>query len=361
MLRLSLYQRYLMREVLAAVFLVLAAFLALFGFFDFIDELRNVGKADYGVAQALLFVSLSMPGLIYELIPIATLIGTLYALSTLARHSEITVLRASGLATRDLLMTLFRVAGLLALLTLLVGEALVPWSERVAQELKARALSRVIAQQGFGSGIWVKDGKSFINIRAATPDARLDRVRIYRFDAGNALQSVTDAASAEYDAQRGWQLHDVVRTSLAGEVSQVERAEREWWQSAVLPDLLSVLMVSPERMSLFGLVNYTRHLAENRQKTGRYEIALWKKLLYPLTALVMVALALPFGYSHDRVGGVSLKIFAGVMLGIVFYALNGLFSNLGVINAWPPFASAAAPSALFMLAAAGMLWWVERR
>ena len=120
-------------------------------------------------------------------------------------------------------------------------------------------------------------------------------------------------------------------------------------------------MVSPERMSLFGLVNYTRHLADNRQKTGRYEIAIWKKLVYPLTALVMVALALPFGYSHDRVGGVSLKIFAGVMLGIVFYALNGLFSNLGVINAWPPFASAVAPSALFILAAAGMLWWVERR
>ncbi|MCK6411879.1 MAG: LPS export ABC transporter permease LptG [Azonexus sp.] len=361
MFALSLYQRYLVREVLAAVALVLAAFLALFGFFDFIDELRNVGKADYGVAQALLFVSLSMPGLVYELIPIAALIGTLYALSTLARHSEITVLRASGLATRDLLLTLFRVAALLALLTLLVGEALVPWTERVAQELKAKALSRVIAQQGFGSGLWVKDGKSFINIRSATPDARLERLRIYRFDGSNALQSVTDAATAEYDLQRGWHLQGVVRTLLDGDSARVERLDTDWWQSAVTPDLLSVLMVSPERMSLFGLVNYTRHLADNRQKTGRYEIAIWKKLVYPLTALVMVALALPFGYSHDRVGGVSLKIFAGVMLGIVFYALNGLFSNLGVINAWPPFASAVAPSALFILAAAGMLWWVERR
>ncbi|MFR0657031.1 LptF/LptG family permease, partial [Pantoea sp. SIMBA_079] len=86
--------------------------------------------------------------------------------------------------------------------------------------------------------------------------------------------------------------------------------------------LLAALMVSPERMSLIGLVNYTRHLSDNKQKTERYQIALWKKLLYPLAALVMVALALPFGYSHNRVGGVSLKIFAGVMLGILFYALN---------------------------------------
>jgi lipopolysaccharide export system permease protein len=114
-------------------------------------------------------------------------------------------------------------------------------------------------------------------------------------------------------------------------------------------------------MSLPGLINYTQHLSDNRQKTERYEIAIWKKLVYPLATFVMVALALPFGYSHNRVGGVSLKIFSGVMFGILFYMLNGLFSNLGVINSWPPFASATAPSALFLLAAIGMLWWVERR
>lgn len=120
MFRLSLYQRYLMRETFGSVFLVLAAFLALFSFFDLINELGNVGRGGYQLIHALLVVALGLPGLIYELIPIAALIGTLYALSRLARHSEITVLRASGLATRDLLMTLFRVAGLLALLTFFV-------------------------------------------------------------------------------------------------------------------------------------------------------------------------------------------------------------------------------------------------
>ena len=137
MFRLRLYQRYLMRETFAAIFLVLAAFLALFSFFNLVNELPNVGKSGYQFSHAVGFVALGLPGLVYELIPIAALIGTLYALSTLARHSEITVLRASGLATRDLLLTLFRVAGLLALLTLLVGEVLAPVSERLAQELRA--------------------------------------------------------------------------------------------------------------------------------------------------------------------------------------------------------------------------------
>ena len=361
MFRLRLYQRYLMRETLGAIFLVLMAFLALFSFFDLINELRSVGKGGYQLGHALLFVALSLPGMIYELIPIAALIGTLYALSTLARHSEITVLRASGLATSNLLMTLFRAAALLALLTIVVGEGLVPVSERLAQELRTRALSNVIAQQGFESGLWVKDGRSFINIRHATPDARLQGVRIYKFDAANALESVTDVEEAEFRPPEHWLLKGVVRTVLEGDTARVERAETAEWVSAVNPDLLAVLMVAPERMSLVGLINYTEHLSDNRQKTERYEIAIWKKLVYPLASLVMVALALPFGYSHNRVGGVSLKIFAGVMLGILFYALNGLFSNLGVINAWPPFASATAPSALFLLGAIGMLWWVERR
>jgi len=361
MFKLQLYQRYLMRESFAAIFLVLVAFLALFSFFDLISELRSVGTGGYQLGHAIIFVALSLPGLVYELIPIAALIGTLYSLSTLARHSEITVLRASGLATRDLLLTLFRVAGLLALLTLLIGEGLVPFSERTAQELRTRALSNVIAQQGFESGLWVKDGRNFVNIGLATPDARLGRIRIYSFDGGNALVSVTEAESAQFQPPDSWELKDVVKTILEGDIARVESVPTEVWRSAVTPDLLSVLMVAPERMSLFGLVNYTRHLLENHQKTGRYEIALWKKLIYPLSVLVMVALALPFGYSHNRVGGVSLKIFAGVMLGILFYMLNGLFSNLGVINSWPPLASAVSPSALFLLAAVGMLWWVERR
>lgn len=361
MFRLKLYQRYLMRETIAAVLLVLVAFLVLFSFFDLINELRDVGKAGYQFWHSLAFVVLGFPGLIYELIPIATLIGTLYALSTLARHSEITILRSSGLATGELLMSLFRVAGLFALITFVVGESLVPFSERLVQEIRIKATSKVIAQQGFETGVWVKDGRSFINIREVSPEGVLKKIRIYDFDQENALQSVTEADTATFQSSDGWGLNGVVRTVLEKEGARVERLDTADWHSAVNPDLLAVLMVSPERMSLFGLLNYTRHLIENRQKTERYEIAIWKKIVYPLAAFVMVSLALPFGYSHNRVGGVSLKIFAGVMLGILFYALNGLFSNLGTINAWPPFASATAPSAMFLLAAVSMLWWSERR
>jgi lipopolysaccharide export system permease protein len=361
---LPLYQRYLSRELLKSVLLVLIAFLSLFGFFDLVYELKSVGTGVYSFALAVSYVALGLPGRLYELAPIAALIGSLLALSTLARHSEITVLRASGMSTRNLLGVLARFAFALAVFTLLIGELVVPISERIAQQLRTRALSNVVAKE-FSSGLWLKDGQTFVNVNSATPDAALLGLRIYEFDDSARLRSVTHADNAAYQPPDAWQLNNVVRTII--DYSQdhpkgmVERKSTETWKSALSPDILSVLMVAPERMSIYGLVTYWQHLHTNKQKTLRYEIALWKKLFYPMSVLVMFVLAMPFAYFNSRSGSVSLKLFGGVMLGILFHMLNGLFSSLGVINAWPPIASAAAPSALFLLIALGLIGWSERR
>ena len=62
-----------------------------------------------------------------------------------------------------------------------------------------------------------------------------------------------------------------------------------------------------------------------------------------------------------RHGGLGVKVFSGIMLGVVFDGLNTLFSNLGILQNWPPAVSAWIPSAVFLLAAVAMMWWVERR
>lgn len=358
----KLYQRYISREVLLSILLVLFAFLTIFTFFDFIEELRRVGRGTYKIYHAIFFELLSIPGLCYELMPIAVLIGTLYALSNLARHSEITVLRASGLATKKLLFLLFSLATFLAIITFIFGEIFVPFCEQKAQELKNNALNQMIAQAGFSSGLWVKDNKSFINVKRALPNARLENIRIYQFDENNYLLFVKEAKEAEFISNGEWILYNAVTTEIKNnERARVFKEEKNIWQTVLTPQLLEALSVSPEKMSMNNLLNYKKHLSDNAQQTERYEIALWKKFIYPLSALVMVALALPFAYSHNRVAGVSLKLFVGVMLGVIFHALNGLFSNLGMINSWPPFASAAAPSFLFLMLAVFMLYWVEKR
>jgi lipopolysaccharide export system permease protein len=117
-------------------------------------------------------------------------------------------------------------------------------------------------------------------------------------------------------------------------------------------------MVDPARMSLMGLMQYTRHLKDNQQNADRYEIAMWKKIVYPLAVVVMMMLALPFGYLQVRSGGVGYKVFAGIMLGVTFHFMNGLFSHLGLLNTWPAWLAVSIPSLVALSVALALLAWV---
>ncbi len=356
----KVYQRYLAKEIYLSVLFVMVAFLALFAFFDLMAEIDDIGRGGYKIHHALLYVLLTLPGRVYELFPIAVLIGTLYALTLLARHSEITVLRASGMATGSLLGTLGQIGIAFVVLTFLFGEVVLPPSERAAQQLRLSATSSVVAQE-FRSGLWVRDEKVFLNVKTVLPDTTLRGIRMYEFDERWVLRSISEAEEGRFVRPDKWRLTEVVQTSFLGDRTAVTRLPERLWKSTLSPEVLSVLLVAPERMSLSNLNTYIHHLSENQQRTERYEIAVWKKLIYPLASLVMMALAVPFAYMHDRMGAVSLKVFAGIMIGIGFHALNGLFSNLGVINSWPPVVAALTPSLAFLATAAMMLWWVERR
>jgi lipopolysaccharide export system permease protein len=352
--------RYLAREIYGATVLVLLAFLGLFAFFDFINELEDVGKGGYTLYQAMVYVALTLPGRVYELLPIAVLIGSLYALATLARHSEITVMRASGMSNAMLMRTLGVIGSGFVLLTFVFGEYLAPPAENAAQEWKLTATNATVSQQ-LRSGLWVKDGSLVINVRTLMPDRTMRNARVYDFDENYTLRSISEAKRGVYDGVSEWKLLEVSRTRFYGDRTEVETLPEIGWRSELTPEVLSVLMVAPEHMPIAKLWTYIRHLRDNQQSADRFEIALWKKLIYPFAVLVMMALALPFGFTHDRMGGASARIFLGVMLGVGFHLLNGLFSNLGMINAWPPIMAAMTPSLLFLAAAAWMLRYVERR
>ena len=353
-------RRYLAREIYAATLFVFIAFLALFAFFDLIHELGDLGKGDYRLQHALLYVLLSVPSHVYELFPIAVLIGTLYALAHLGANSEFTVMRGSGLSPVQTASALGRIGIVFVVLTYVVGEFLTPVTDRAAQQLKLHATSAVIAQE-FRTGFWVKDERRFVNVREVLPDTTLVGIRIYEFDADYRLISISSAERGEFAEKNLWRMRNVVRTHFSAEGSSVDRLDQMDWPSVLTPDILSVLFVMPERMSAWNLYKYIGHLSENHQRTERYEIAMWKKLVYPFAVLVMMALALPFAYVHTRSGSVGVKVFSGIMLGIFFHMLNSLFSHLGLLQNWSPLFSALLPSAVFLTAAASMMWWTERR
>jgi lipopolysaccharide export system permease protein len=353
-------ERYLARQIYGASAFVLLGFLGLFAFFDLIRELADLGKVDYQLRQVFTFVLLSVPTHAYELFPVVVLIGTLYVLAHLASNSEYTVMRASGLSPRRAAMILAKIGLAFVALTFVIGEWVAPWSEEQAQKVKLRAMSSMIGTE-LDSGLWFKDEGAFINVREARQTNVLIGVRIYDFDPDYRLRQITLAKRMEYAGNGVWQMQEITRTAFTPQGPRTERLAQGEWRSRVNPEMLDALVVRPERMSAWALHKYTEHLAGNRQKTERYEIALWKKLFYPIAALVMMALALPFAYMHARAGMVGLKVFLGIMLGIFFHMLNNLFAHIGLLQNWPPLSAAVAPSAAFLCGAILMMWWVERR
>jgi lipopolysaccharide export system permease protein len=357
--RIPTLERYLAREIYGAVGFVMLGFLALFAFFDLIAELRDLGVGNYQLRQIFAVVGLWIPAHAYELFPVAVLIGTLYVLAHLSSNSEYTVMRAAGLSPGRAGAVLVKVGLAFVVATFAIGEWIAPFSEAAAQKLRMEAIESRIGSN-LESGLWFKDERSFINVREAREAEVLGGVRIYEFDASYRLRQVTEAARGEYAGAGKWRLLKVQQTTFGPAGPVTARYPESDWRSAVGPDLLNALIVVPERMSAWKLYKYLQHLAGNRQKTERYEIALWKKLFYPLATLVMMALALPFAYMDARSGMIGIKVFLGIMLGIFFHMLNSLFSHVGLLKQWPPVASAAIPSLLFLGAAILMMLWIER-
>ncbi|MDI1309185.1 MAG: LPS export ABC transporter permease LptG [Methylotenera sp.] len=355
----KILNKYILKEIVANVLMVMLALIALFSFFDLIQELDALGKGNYGLSKILFFVLLSAPGHVYDVMPVAVLVGCMYSLGQFARYSELVVLRVSGLSLFEIAILLLKIGAIFTIITFLIGELITPFSEKMAQRMRIKATDSVVAQE-FRSGLWVKDGNSFINVEEVLPDASLLNIHIFDFDKNAKLISTRTAKSGEFKHE-SWKLKEVSDTHFGEDSVKVHQSAEATWQSLIRPELLNVLLIMPEKMSAWNLYTYINHLSTNKQKTTRYEVALWAKMIYPLACMVMVILALPFGFIQQRAAGASSKIFIGIMLGVMYQILNRVFAHLGLLNDWTPLFSAIMPTIIFLMAGIAMLFYVERR
>ena len=352
--------RYFAREILTTSAFVLAALLALFGFFDLIKELDDLGRGNYRLTAMIAYVLLSLPSHAHVLMPAAGLIGTLFALARMSEQSELTVMRSSGMSMNQLALHVAGAGLVVALATTVMGEFVAPHTEDAAKNLRLKATSSIVARE-FRSGFWVKDDRSFVNIQDVTADTTLLNLKIYEFDASYRLTAISRAEKGIYEGRNRWSLANVELTRFEGERAVLERLPKATWNSVLTPDILSVLKIVPERMSVMNLASYIDHLRDNRQKTTRYEIALWQKVLYPVAAIVMMVLAIPFAIQPQRAAGTGAKIVLGILLGLGFHFAGRLFSHVGLLNDWPSMLSAGLPTAIFLAVAAAGIVQAERR
>jgi lipopolysaccharide export system permease protein len=364
-------RRLLYRDIVSSVLFVALAFLSLFFFIDFVDELEDIGRRGRTIGTAVLAAAYELPGHFYELFPIAVLIGTIYSLSRMAQSSEFTILRTGGLGPGRALSLLAVLGVVFGAITFTIGDYIAPFSERLGVQLKARYSGGLRIG---GAGAWLKEKRSTpdgersysINLQGTGSSGALEGIRIFEFDSDGRLVQRIAAPQGQVDGDGVWTLEEAAitrwpTTRQAGEpLVHEEHLRTLRWPSSLTPAVVAAAVLPVATMTTAELWRYSAHLNDQAQAAQNHQIRFWKKALYPLACLVMVALALPFAYLQARGGSVSLKVFGGILLGISFVLLNNVAGHIGLLRSWTPWIVAATPSLIYLLLSLAAFTWLVR-
>ena len=341
-----LLDRYIGSCVIWGSGLALMVFVGLLSFTEFLDDLNSVGKGNYTVWRAIEYMLLTLPRNMYELFPMAALVGSLLGLGLLSTNRELMVIRAAGVSIGRIILSVMKTGALLMVFALLVGEVIAPFCESLGKERRSLALSDQITLRA-GEGLWIRDGTSFINIREVLPEDQMADIFIYEFDEGQELRATTYAANAFYE-EDVWRLEGIKQSLIGVDAVEKRHIDQAAWDSVFEPDLVDVITVKPESLSAIGLLRYLDYLRENGLSTVRYELALWGKVMSPLATGVMIFLAVPLVLGRLRDVGVGQRILVGILVGIVYHVTQQTAVQMGIVYGLTPFASAAAPTLFFL-------------
>jgi lipopolysaccharide export system permease protein len=344
--------RYVARTVWLSILLVLLVIVGIDGLSAFIDEAGNRSDT-YGFGEISRYVLLTLPTRCYEYIPFAALIGALIGLGQLASSSELVVMRAAGISNTRVAWVVLRQSLLVAALGFVLGEYVAPITQQEAQS--GRALARYADQRSASEqGIWRRDGGLFMHVRAVSGDSEIFGVTAYEFDADGWLRRSLFADRGRYQ-EGGWSLGEVVITDFADHHPRVEERAALFLPSNVTPKILALENVSPAQLSLRDLTDYTAFLRTQGESVGDFELAAWSKLMQPaaVAALVLVAISFVFGPLRD--GTLGFRIFAGVMVGVLFRLSQDLLGPASLVFGFPPLYAALTPVLLCVVAGVFLL------
>ena len=343
----KILDRYIAVAVVTGTLVALLIVVGLDVFFNVIAQLDNVGRENYTLMTLVQFVALITPQSMYQLFPMAALLGSLMGLGGLSANSELIAMRASGLSIWRIIRSVLQVGVLMLVVAVFVGEVVAPVAERHGQQLRAAAMNRGLSFLG-SRGLWVRDENLFINARKVLSDNTLAELTIYEFDDEPRLKVVTEAVKAQYrDGQ--WILHNVSQTELTDDRVLVRHDEKMVRVSTLTPDLLGIVALKPENMSIRDISQFMSYLEENGLDTRQYRYAFWGRFVTPAAALVMLFISVPFVFGSLRSVSAGQRVFIGMLVGFGFYLLSQIVSQMGQVFGLNPLLMMMVPGTVFLL------------
>lgn len=332
---------YVARNVLMATLVVMIVIVGLDAIFTLVDELDNIG-GDYQLSDALFYSGLRLPRRIYEYMPMACLIGCLAGLGSMAANSELTVMRAAGVSINRIVYAVLKPMAVLMVVSLLLGEYVVPSLERIAQSHRAVAQGAGEALSNKGKGYWHREGNTFMRFNAVEPGGVLHGITRYEFSGENELKQVVFAKRALYQREY-WQMENIVITHLEDEKVWKEQQKTGRWDTELTPEKLSVVIVTPRDMSISGLYQYANYLNEQGLNSDPYMLSFWRKVTQPLSTFALVILGISFIFGPLRSVTPGYRIFSGIIVGMIYKYAEEILSPASIVFGIDPIWASVVP------------------
>ena len=343
--------RYIGMTVLIAMLSVMLIVVFLDTLFAFMAQLEAV-RNDYQLPQVVQYIILTTPKRIYEIIPVASLIGCLLGLGSLANHSELVIIRAAGISLRRISWYVIKPAIVLMVLGLLIGEFVAPVAGQTADSMKKMARSAYASS--VDEGLWYREGDSYMYLDVFNSDGILNGLSIYTFDDRKYLKQTVYAKRAVTKGEY-WLMEDVEISNYSDDTVESLHKDRQVWQTGLTTELLQVMSANPEDLSMQGLVTYIDYLDNEGFESGEYRLVLYKKLLQPLAIFALVLIGISFVFGPLRSVSMGLRLFSGVATGVIFMIIKNLMGPASLVFGFPPLLAVMMPILLCLGIGVGLL------
>jgi lipopolysaccharide export system permease protein len=314
----NILDRYISRQVLSGALLVAAVLATLGALFLFIEQQDDIGVGTYSTRDALAFALMTLPVQIYQLLPVSVLIGSMLGLGSLARGSELTVIRVAGVSVWRIAGSALIAGFLLTLLGIALGEFIGPPLQKLATQQKAFAKSASASFAGKG-GAWVRDGNFILSVErnAGTLGAML----VFELSPEHRLDAVGRATSvnAGDSSARGWQLSGFDETRFGALGITAMRGAKRRLESGLSGDFLALASSDPNRLNTAELAELGSELKANGIESNQIEFAYWSRIARVAAIPFAVLLAIPFMFGSMRGAGAGAKSALGLLLGVVLF------------------------------------------
>ncbi len=336
--------RYIAKEVVKGSLIALLVLLTLFNLFTFSDELKDLGEGGYGLKEIFYYLALTSPRVLYELMPSSALLGSLFVLGAMANHRELIAMRAAGLSVVGIIKSVMAAGAFLVIFSVLIGEFIAPMAERKAQLIKTTAQNKkVVIQSEYG--LWLREGDKFINVRQIKDDGELADVSIYQLKEDSYhLDVATHAERGVFLGNETWRLEGIRQSEISRKQIFANEMKEQEWKTSVDPDLLDVVVVKADNLSLYGLAMYIEFLKENNQQAQTFELAFWSRLINPLVTFIMLLVSAPFVIGVKRGVSTGGRMMLGVLIGMSFNIADKIVGHMSLVYELNPALMAMLPS-----------------